>query len=376
MQTHSRCFKRSGSLATASVIFGCLSIAQAGTISFSQMVIFGDSLSDTGNLYKRDLGLYPTTPNYAPGIFTDGYSTLPASTAVYNGLWDQDLAYLLGVPIPTPSTTGGTDYAFGGAVTGSGTSDLGLVDNMGQQVNSYLAANGGHAASNDLYVLWGGANDLLNAAEASGATPASVAAAEKTAIQNLESEILFLATSGAQQFMWLDVPDLADTPEAKTLSPALQTALATASAQFRTDFGVAEMGLPSLFTNVSITGIDVYSVFNYIIANSSQFGLTDVTDSAQGASVNPDTYLFWDGVHPTTTGHALLALYIDSVLTQASTADASVGTAMDPTPEPSTLASAFVLLAAILGYRLRTRIARKTYRDPEAGPISTPLARA
>jgi outer membrane lipase/esterase len=55
-----------------------------------------------------------------------------------------------------------------------------------------------------------------------------------------------------------------------------------------------------------VTVFDVYSLQNAIVANPASFGLTNVTD-AIGSVCNPATSLFWDGIHPTSAGHAILA---------------------------------------------------------------------
>jgi phospholipase/lecithinase/hemolysin len=54
--------------------------------------------------------------------------------------------------------------------------------------------------------------------------------------------------------------------------------------------------------------LDVFSLFNQIIASPSRYSLADVTTSSQAIpTVDPDTYLFWDDLHPTTRGHNILA---------------------------------------------------------------------
>jgi hypothetical protein len=42
----------------------------------------------------------------------------------------------------------------------------------------------------------------------------------------------------------------------------------------------------------------------------------NVTDSSQGMAVDPDTYLFWDSLHPTTRGHDILATTAAEIIAQ------------------------------------------------------------
>src|SRR5205807_1785836 len=91
---------------------------------FNQFVIFGDSLSDTGNVLNRSFGFYPVAPNYSNGRFTNGTDTIPKTQNPYIGVWHEQLAGLLGVPVATRSLSGGTNYAFGGAETGQGTQTI------------------------------------------------------------------------------------------------------------------------------------------------------------------------------------------------------------------------------------------------------------
>src|SRR4029453_10370558 len=150
------------------------------TPTFSQVIVFGDSLSDDGNIRNRledqYLISYPGGDfNYSDGRFTNSSDTDPASD-MYAGTWHEQLARdFLGLPAPTNSLDGGTDYAFGGATTEDGTREVTVIDNpvpflggeftvtidnLGQQVDDYLADQTVDPAA--LYIVWGGANDLFD----------------------------------------------------------------------------------------------------------------------------------------------------------------------------------------------------------------------
>src|SRR6476659_9041055 len=156
-------------VAAAALFAATSSFGQAP--AFSQVVVFGDSLSDTGNVRARTSAKssgaidYPShTFNYDNGRFTNDTDTDPSSHT-YLGVWHEQLARtFLGLPAASNSLGGGLDYAFGGATTMNGTheevqetflGDISItIDDMGKQMDDYFAA---HAIDpNALYIVWGG----------------------------------------------------------------------------------------------------------------------------------------------------------------------------------------------------------------------------
>ncbi len=295
--------------------------------SFSQIIVFGDSLSDTGNVRDRVDGKsgglvdYPSgTFNYSDGRFTNSSDTDPASDT-YVGVWHEQLArtFLL-LPAPTHSLGGGLNYAFGGATTEDGTheevavspplfGDVTItIDDMGKQMDDYLASHVIDPSA--LYVVWGGANDLRN-----DESPANVTA---TAIR---ATLLFsrLAEAGAQYIMVPNLPPLGTIPRYAN-EPARIITLNAASADYRDELTANLTARLNLLVlqgfSPALYGVDVWTRTIRVYIDPAQYGFIDVTNPSQDrSSVNPDQYLFWDDKHPTTAGHFQVAQDAFEVLT-------------------------------------------------------------
>ena len=266
----------------------------------TQMVVFGDSLSDTGNAYLATKGTStpepPLPPLYTVGEFTDGPDTIPATTGPL-GLWDQQLAKILGLPAPLPYLAGGTCYAVASALTGTNPAFNGTAAQapyVTDQLNLFLAKYPSQVPSDTLYVFWAGANDI----------PASVDPV--MAASNIAGNIQTLASRGAKYFLWLNLPPLGDTPEGS--ASGFGFLLNAASTAFNTAWAAAIVQLQTANPGIAIAGADVNTLFANIVANPSTYGFTNVTSPAQGvAGANPNTYVFWDGEHPTTESDSLVA---------------------------------------------------------------------
>ncbi len=311
-------------VAPAAALF--LAFYPASAASISQLVVFGDSLSDNGNAYIASAHQFPG-PNYGvysfPGngfttsFYSDGPNTTP-SAAGPQGLWVDQLAAKLNVQDPLPYLAGGTNYAVASAQTGT----LNLQD-MGNQVAAFTAFKSS-VSSTDLYAFWGGANDIL-----AGADPVLAA-------NNIESYIAALAGKGASNFVWLNEPLLGDTPQGAPAKAALNASSAAFDAQWASDIASLKA------EGIHVTGVNIEALFSRLVANPTAYGFNNVTDPAQTSTAATDAgYLFWDGLHPTTSGHALVADEVASSLTA--------------TPEPSTISLAFIGIAAAAGFSRRRR---------------------
>jgi phospholipase/lecithinase/hemolysin len=282
---------------------------------FTSIVVFGDSLSDSGNvadLYQQKYGfrLPVVNFNYADGHITDGYETIPGAQN-YAGTWVEQLAAALpSKPKVKASLDGGTNYAYGFATTGSGLGYLfydiqGVtysvnVSNIGQQITDYLATNP-KMNGKTLFVLWGGGIDLLYATSPLDIYEAGV---------NQAINVQRLVDAGATNIMVANLPAMGLIPR---LNGDASSAAAgnQASALFN---GVLDQSLDNVEKShpgqpLHLYRLDIFTLFNQMVASPSSFSLTNVTNPSIGINgLNPDTYLFWDDIHPTTKTHNIVAL--------------------------------------------------------------------
>ncbi|HEY8881390.1 MAG TPA: SGNH/GDSL hydrolase family protein [Roseateles sp.] len=317
--------------------------ASAANGPYTGLVVFGDSLSDSGNnaLVLSNGGTQPLPPL---NISSDAvYSRIPSAAGTYtNGLvWTQYLAQSLGLPL-APSLAGGNNYAYAGAQTSVDGNDLpgvlpGFPFSMRTQVNTFL---GTHAAAdpNALYIVAGGGNNVRVLLDAGSppTTPEQLGALAHAVASGYAADMLGmvqdLKAAGAQHILVLNTPNLGLTPYA-TFS-GMSTPASILSAAMNAELHTALTPIGGVVT------FDMYGFLSTAVL-ASEAGMTPFTNwtnacAADGATNACSTSLFWDGIHPTTLGHQQLAAAV-------------LATAV---PEPESLS---LLLAGLAVVVLRAR---------------------
>ncbi|MGH7021049.1 MAG: SGNH/GDSL hydrolase family protein, partial [Brevundimonas sp.] len=277
----------------------------AGAQSYNRLVVFGDSLSDNGNLYAVTGGTTPTSPPYYQGRFSNG----PVFTEL---LGFNAGRYTAGAPV-----TGSVNYAFGGARTDSSASPPG----MRNQLLAYTGA-GGKFGAGDLVSILGGANNIFQGIQAfqiaAAGNPAIaanptgyMAPISKAAAADINFIVNSVATAGAGTILVTNLPRLGTTPQFNQGPGLPASPLADyAGTTFNTALHAGLMTVAAGQPNSNIILMDLYKISDTLSGNPGQFGLTNAKDACfNGATVcaNPDSYLYWDGVHPTAAGHRLIA---------------------------------------------------------------------
>ena len=308
------------------VVLMSASLSNLTHAAYSQLISFGDSLSDRGNVFLASGGTYPAAP-YASGQFSNG------------DVWTARVASALGVT-SVASLSGGTNYAYGGARTFTGGG--GLVPTTQDQVNFYLASTSNVADPNALYTIWTGGNDI------NGVLGGDPLANFGTAATTVGTIAQALVDAGAQNILINNLPNLGLVPGV-TAAGAAAVAGATSFTNTFNSFLAGAVG--GVTGTADITLLDAFSLTNAIVANPASYGLTNATDRCLAADnvtecANPDDYLFYDDLHPTAAGQQLIA---DAVLAVPSIAANAV-------PVPAALP---LMLSALMGLGFFKRV-RKT----------------
>ena len=268
--------------------------------AINRMVVFGDSLSDTQNMYGASQWRLPVASSWYVGRFSNGR------------VWVEHLADQLKLPF--------YNWAIGGSAADSHLVVPGLL----QQVDSwtqYMQKAPGYRPENTLFTMLIGGNDLLNY----GRAVDQVIADQGKALDKI-------IAAGGRNIVVLTLPDLSRTPSGSAGGKAAQLSqqvkdynakLATLVANLKQKHGAA----------LKLSLFDAYAMFNDLLTNPAKYQVSNTTQPclnvAANASLpyissqtprpectNADAYVFWDNLHPTTHTHVLLGQMVADFLRQ------------------------------------------------------------
>jgi len=213
----------------------------------NEIIFFGDSLSDDGNLYSI-LKVIPRSPPYYKGRFSNGPT------------W----AELLGNHYKDANHLDSSNYAYGGATAYSHDSgNLFAPMTLNAEVLEYYALTLFKDKSDKLYVIWIGGNDYLTEEEMD-----PEALTEKV-IESIFSAINDLKSKGGQYFLILNLPDLARTPYAAENNLTQRLHLLTTMHNTKLAKALAEYAAANPEQKTIL--VDVYSFFDDLLAHPDQY---------------------------------------------------------------------------------------------------------
>lgn len=340
----------------------------ASSVGITDLVIFGDSLSDTNHKNKGRLQLNPEWPFFL-GRFSNG------------PIWNDYLAQCANLSVD--------NYSRGGAVTrahvGEPTEELfGYLRELGrslaigsidQFVDEYLKEHN-HLiprAHKTLFVIWAGANDYLSKFDNTedlntmidepDAPHKGANAIARMSVRNLGEEIRKLYDCGARKIIVGNLPDMGLMPtihsnknyrrdllnederhyrlsqELSRISTFHNELLAAHVEEIKNSLNDesvtiaifdAAQSLKNLLNNSGPHGeegfdfgIDLKKSFKTLkLSNKKPIsigqkcylgGYLGSTDEKK-VCANPEKMLFWDDIHPTSAGHCWLAYFLHSFL--------------------------------------------------------------
>ena len=321
----------------------------------SSLYFFGDSLSDTGNVYAATtrlnsitFGLVPVTPA-SPPYYNGHFSNGPVWTeTVASRLGHDSDAQPAGMSLGTFGSISGAghNYAIGGARTGTGGA-LGSFDSLVPtgilaQTNYYLSGHTGDP--NAMYFMLGGGNDLRDIAALTD--PAAQFNAASTSAWYLAVSMYNLYQGGARNFFLMNAPNIGFIPESISAGRTGSGALASLYFNFFLDYYA---NLLDQLPGFELTQFDVYGFYNSVLADTatggSLYGFTSLTPCINNQSAC-NTSMFFDDIHPTARVQALLGNRVADQLQASLLTSNALFTAADvvDTPEPATAGTVLVIL--------------------------------
>lgn len=322
---------------------------------FNQLTVFGDSLSDFGSraavLYSDVL--YPeAVPPWSGSTFSNAQqnwqTALRTSLDIpYDSTTGAGIAnsFIGGPPSTIPASPSNPSYAIGGALSGNESLLQVLasqnpplfppnlvgppfsLDNVGVKSQIEQAINiDQRQLERDLVSLWSGGNNLLAAVS----TGQDLQSTLFTILEDTRESLITLLRSGGARSVVVSslAPLLGEVdgvayamPYINALPPEWKVLLDGGAVDlFRDAMTAIVKDVQTMFPYAALIDFNNEYGFNWsrfgsALGNFEDYGVSNTTQSAQGNKTDdPGAYLYFDDVHPTSSGHNMLARSIELTL--------------------------------------------------------------
>ncbi len=276
----------------------------------NNIVVFGDSLSDNGNLYEYMHQKLPQSPPYYQGRFTNGL------------VWVEHLA----ASYFSNSSSHFFDYAFGGAGISEDPDDD-VLFTLRKEIDTYFLAHQNKADADSLFIIWIGANNYLG-------IPDDMEKALNEVNQGITHDLQRLAKAGAKHILIVNLPDLGKTPIALAFDSTEK--LSYLANRHNELLAASINNLKQEFPEIQWLLFDVNQTLSELVVYPEKYGFTNITDTCYEAMVEKpshrailhmaakikakkeldacDGFLFFDPVHPTGPAHKIMAEHAKAFL--------------------------------------------------------------
>jgi len=304
----------------AAFVLGACIASGASAQSFSNVIVFGDSLNDSGNIAP--------TRSLPEG---NSFTTNPDPVAA------EIVAEAFGANPEPSSSPGGSNFAWGGACMNAAADqpcamEYSAVPHVATQISSHLTSRSNRADPNALYMIWGGANDIEQSItqrvmqnQAGLIRADTIAAATANA-----THIVRLKQAGARNIVVYNMPDIGLTPAAAAAEASIPNFRAIAAGMSNAYNQVLYGGLRA--SEDGIIPMNIVGLFGEVAADPGTYGITNpppmtactlpsvsavacVPEGTVPAGVtlptwapgNNRNHLFADARHPSGVGHEMIA---------------------------------------------------------------------
>lgn len=313
--------------------------AFSDTPNYSNFYVFGDSLSDNGNLAQVQ-PIFPYTTSFTNGQVAVEYLADELGVPLIPS------GYLVALAVEgTPII--GTNFAVGGAraLDNPDAEPAANAINLSTQVNVFLQSQGVPLGNQldpaALYFVGVGGNDIRDARaiiqDSIGKSGGFFARFEAysqlaDAVEANVIEVGKLASFGAKNIVVMNAPDIGLIPESDILSQSKLSEANNFSERFQarylpqtatnlTKFYNAQLSqglklLQAQFPDSNIIEFDLFALEKKLVASPVSFGFSEIdlacANIFTGGPINDPTFvcpgfLYFDEIHPTTQGHSVIA---------------------------------------------------------------------